>query len=429
MAETETSLGIPYVDENDGDKAAAVNTALDAVDSLLGGAATPDAKASLAGDNIFLGSNAFRKALVLQIEGGRPNPAGINHNYAAGVAPVLRIGESTDASAITLTGLSGGSDGMTKTIANVSGGLMTFANEDGRSLALNRFRLPNGADLVVPSGGSVEFFWDNYSSRWRPKVASLAATETVDGGGEADSGLWNAVQVAAIGAATVLTAAAVGKMHLCTGAGADYTVTLPSAAACANKVLQFQMSGTLTKLVTLASGDAIDGSATRVMWAGESAVLWSDGATWRKIAGKTRPFACRIARNTALDVTGSVATKVSCSTTSSDPSGLMALNGEIKIPRAGVYSLKGLVYYFAVTTAGAYQTRIHKNDFQSTSTICAPVNYVPGGSYPGTIATADEPLIAGDSVILATYHNSNTIQSLYVLEPLNWLSATEIPQW
>jgi hypothetical protein len=86
-----------------------------------------------------------------------------------------------------------------------------------------------------------------------------------------------------------LTSAAFGKMHVCSGTSADYTVDLPAVAVSAGKLIGFRMSSALTKLVTLdaASTELIDGLQTRVMWANEVAILYCDGASWTKIAGKT----------------------------------------------------------------------------------------------------------------------------------------------
>jgi hypothetical protein len=95
---------------------------------------------------------------------------------------------------------------------------------------------------------------------------------------------------------TGAVAATIGAMHKCSGTAADYAVTLPLARLYPGRVLGFRMMPGLTKMVTItASGaDLIDGLATRIMWANEVAVLYSDGITWTKIAGKSMPMSATI---------------------------------------------------------------------------------------------------------------------------------------
>ena len=65
---------------------------------------------------------------------------------------------------------------------------------------------------------------------------------------------------------SVTTAAnlTIGKHHVCYGTTADYTVTLPAVSGNAGKLLSVEMSGTLTKLVTLDgnASETIDGATT-----------------------------------------------------------------------------------------------------------------------------------------------------------------------
>ncbi len=103
-------------------------------------------------------------------------------------------------------------------------------------------------------------------------------------------GLSTASEVS-ITAAITLDASCFGKMHVCTGTAADYPVGLPAAAGNAGKLFGIRISYACTKIVTLNanSGELIDGLASNVMLAGDTAILLCDGFGWIKISGKSRP--------------------------------------------------------------------------------------------------------------------------------------------
>ena len=98
--------------------------------------------------------------------------------------------------------------------------------------------------------------------------------------------------------------ATIGRMHVCSGTSADYTVTLPAVSGNAGKSIGFRMSGALTKMVTLDgnSAEEIDGEIIRIMWANESAILFCDGTAWTKIGGKSIPM--MVSAYSAADQTG-----------------------------------------------------------------------------------------------------------------------------
>lgn len=161
----ETSKGIPYVDENDGDKAAAVNSALGKIDELLdeaGGAG----KASLTEDNLLRGVQTFSRAPVQQVQGIGMALLALNHNFTSGLAPIIRIGDSQNLDTHAITGLTEGVGGLRKMVWNVSGGTLSFLSEHAGSTAENRFRL-TASEIFIPSQGFAEFIYDNYSARWR----------------------------------------------------------------------------------------------------------------------------------------------------------------------------------------------------------------------------------------------------------------------
>ena len=58
------------------------------------------------------------------------------------------------------------------------------------------------------------------------------------------------------------------------------------------ELCRIRMDRTCTKLATIdpAGSTTIDGSLTRIMWAGETALLSWNGTEWNKIAGKSIPM-------------------------------------------------------------------------------------------------------------------------------------------
>lgn len=96
--------------------------------------------------------------------------AGTHNDYApAGFsdATVLRISAS---GTVTLTGLSGGTDGRVIVLANTGSSVFLIESENVSSVAANRFSFygANGFGLInMPLDGAAMFWYDGTSSRWR----------------------------------------------------------------------------------------------------------------------------------------------------------------------------------------------------------------------------------------------------------------------
>lgn len=78
-----------------------------------------------------------------------------------------------------------------------------------------------------------------------------------------------------------LTSSALGKIHICTGTSANYTVDLPTAIGNEGTIV-FKGSSALTKVVTIqgVSGQTIDGEADRKIGSTGMITILSDGANW-----------------------------------------------------------------------------------------------------------------------------------------------------
>lgn len=235
------------------------------------------------------------------------------------------------------------------------------------------------------------------------------ATDSVPGTVLADMLSLRTTEVSITGA-TTLTSTAFGKMHVCSGTSADYTVKLPTATGNAGKTIGFRMSSALTKLVTIQRSDSdtsgtglIDTAASRVMWAQESAILLCDGTTWTKIAGKTRPMIGAMRSAAVQTLLTSAETKVTFDTADVDIGALVSLASDnITIRRAGTYTLVAqntLVsgtavtrVYFALKVNGVY---ILYDEISANAS-----------QYPGNSALTQYALAVGDVLELWAYHTT-----------------------
>lgn len=89
------------------------------------------------------------------------------------------------------------------------------------------------------------------------------------------------IGIVSITTAAALTSTALGKIHICTGTSADYTVDLPTAVG-NEGVIIFKGAAALTKVVTIAGtgGQTIDGESERKISSGGMISVMSDGANW-----------------------------------------------------------------------------------------------------------------------------------------------------
>lgn len=168
---------------------------------------------------------------------------------------------------------------------------------------------------------------------------TMTGTTLSSSGGSASDRL--SILTAAEIAITTTATATIGRMHVCSGTTANYTVTLPAVSGNADKFIGFRMAPGLTKFVTI-DGDGtetIDGALSRVMWANETCELFCDGVTWTKVAGKSIPFFVEVSRGSTLSTASSAFTKITLPTVGSDVAGIWdSGNDWIVIPRAGRYA-------------------------------------------------------------------------------------------
>ncbi|CAB4158607.1 hypothetical protein UFOVP713_13 [uncultured Caudovirales phage] len=229
--------------------------------------------------------------------------------------------------------------------------------------------------------------------------------------------------------ATTLGSSAFGKLHQCSGTSADYTVTLPAVSGNAGKIIGFQMSTALTKLVTLDgnASETIDGATTRVMWAGETAILYCDGTAWTKIGGKTIPMIAGQTVSTTQSVATSTLVKktLGTSTNSNCPASMNETgNSRIVIARGGNYMVQISSRLQNVSAQSSAESLLYKNGAE----IAITDSFFGAGFFPNPAVTLARNFAVSDylELYVRQYVGSNQTYGNF---PENCLVATEIAQW
>lgn len=235
-------------------------------------------------------------------------------------------------------------------------------------------------------------------------------------------------EVAVTGAVT-LTSSAIGKRHVCSGTSADYAVVLPTAVGFDRQTIAFRMDDALTRLVTIDGNGSqtINTALVRVMHAGETAVLESNGSNWVKLSGLSIPMLCSLHLSTIQGISNTVSTKVLLDATDVDNSGLMAdlANSRITVARAGTYRLALTIVWAGPTAAGV--RFIGQAYLNGVGTPCvAELPIYAAGSFASLSGTKMLNLAAGDHIELDAYQNSGASQA--VLGSSNTACSLEIQE-
>lgn len=230
---------------------------------------------------------------------------------------------------------------------------------------------------------------------------------------------------------TTLTSSAWGKVHVLGGTG-PFTVTLPTAVGFAGQTIGFRCATGLTGLATLDgnSGETLDGAPTRDLWAGEAAVLESDGSNLVKLSGKSRPMAATVRLTAPQSFTDSVAANVIFDGTDLDNTGLMAdiitAHGLI-VRRAGTYSVAATVYWSAVNDTVRAQSYVFADTLAiAGSALASGVTGADLTNHPGAVL----PLAAGQVLTVNSFTEGQTINAFGQAAGYGtMLAATEIDPW
>jgi len=248
-----------------------------------------------------------------------------------------------------------------------------------------------------------------------------------------------------ITAATTLTGTAFGKMHVCSGTSANYTVDLPAVSGNEGKFIGFRMASGLTRLVTLDanSTETIDGALTRVMWAKEVAILYCTGTDWVKVGGKTIPMMCRTYPNAVLALTANTYTTVQSNTVDYDnTSGLASpmadtANYKIFARRAAKYEAKADTFFAGnssinggIASAARVLGTITYNSLAAggAGEISHCETSAATSAFPSVASRRIQAFSAGDYVASVVFV---TISSVWVAGNSNQvgMTLTELPEW
>lgn len=230
--------------------------------------------------------------------------------------------------------------------------------------------------------------------------------------------------------ATVLSNSILGQYVACVG-GTAYSVTLPSAVGIEGRTLGIRIDPSMTNLVTLTAqaGQLIDGKATRIMWAGESALLVSDGVSWHKLSGVTIPMQCAMRLNNPISISGGApAVDVAWNQTDIDNTGLMAdaaINHRITFVRPGTYTISCdlLITTFAAAGHGQSQTLLNGVP------IFANLGYSESASDVGITGTQAIAVAAGDTYSCQFSATQNCQVFGAFSGNSSYFTATEVPSW
>lgn len=253
------------------------------------------------------------------------------------------------------------------------------------------------------------------------------------GGGSGD--MLSTLTAAEISITTTVTAT-ISRMHVCSGTTADYTVTLPAVSGNTGKFIGFRMAPGLTKFVTIdgASSETIDGATTRVMRANEAAILFCDGVTWTKVAGKSMPIVIS-ARDNATDQTIGTTTIVTLDLAvvlTDMYSNVDTSANTITIPRVGTWQIyfKASLYDFSASTAEV-DAAVNLNGTDNYQRDRRYVGFVGSGtgtqSYPTLNITVD--LAVADVLKPTMYVGNVTAKTLASLAVYSVITLREIATW
>jgi len=294
---------------------------------------------------------------------------------------------------------------------------------------------PLDGDLTASAAlsGTNTLYYRSAADTWT--AVTIGSGLTFSGGSLAASGgggdmlsVLTAAEISVTGATTLT----VGRMHVCSGTSADYTVTLPAASGNAGKFLGVRMSSALTRFVTLDgnASETIDGSLTRVMWSLETAILLCDGSNWFKVAGRSVPLLCSIANTGGgtQSIGNNSVTQVTLPNTLTDNSGRMAdtANNRIVPKRAGTYLAQGQVAYSSFPANSLCQSRVHVNGSVAQVAKAA----LPSVEFPAPFSFGQVTLAVGDRVTLHGYQLAGSTQAIAQFsDGSTSLRLIEVPAW
>lgn len=211
----------------------------------------------------------------------------------------------------------------------------------------------NGANALLiypPSGGTIDTssssvslaagssatYWATSPTNWQDRVTGGSG-----GGGGGSSTITEVSQTSSF-------AAAAGSFYAVSGSSA-VTATLPTAAGIAGQTIRVRCANSYTGLCTITGtgGQTIGGQASRIIFAGESPLLQSDGANWVRTGGIVIQSYCVMNNSAFQSPVYNTPTTVNFDTIVKDNTGIMAniTNHTIAAIRPGRYRFWSIVSF------------------------------------------------------------------------------------
>jgi hypothetical protein len=302
----------------------------------------------------------------------------------------------------------------------------------------------NGANALLiypPSGGTIDTvsssvslaagssatYWATSPTNWQDRVTGGSG-----GGGGGSTTITEVSQTSSF-------TATANSFYAISGSS-NVTATLPTAVGIAGQTIRIRCVSGYTGLCTITgtSSQTIGpASATsQILYAGESALLQSDGANWVRTGGTIIPARAQITLAASQTIPDNSSTKVLMDTPGFDNTGHMNLVGSnaIKPFRPGQYRITSYVQTGVITTA--------ESDVYTATTSIA-VNgtngagngqiQMSGPGIPFTFSngfTVSLTLAAGDLVTVSFYCHHTGTQTVSVGGNVGtFLEVEEIPSW
>jgi hypothetical protein len=237
---------------------------------------------------------------------------------------------------------------------------------------------------------------------------------------------------------TASFSAAAGNLYAISGSSA-VTATLPTAVGITGQTIRLRCANGYTGLLTIATTSSQtlgpSGATSQILYAGESALVQSDGSNWVRTGGTIIPASCTITPAGTQSIPDLTSTKVAFDTLAYDNTGQMAVtaSNEIQILRPGRYAISASAYFDSLS-AQEYSilADVFTNGSPNGLTFRTLIP-IATGSLPTNVILVPQGSItcaAGD-VITLNISQVNTAASAETLfqGPYTFLTVTEIPRW
>ena len=211
--------------------------------------------------------------------------------------------------------------------------------------------------------------------------------------------------------------------------------TLPTAAGIAGQTVRVRCVAAYTGLCTITpqSGQTIGGQASRIVFAGESPVLQSDGTNWVRTGGTIIPAKAKIFLSTTQSIGGD-ATTVLFDTLAFDNTGHMAVvaGNRIEVFRASTYRIVTKIMAIPVAAISQLTIALYKNG--SIMEYIGDYYNAAAQTIMAWSAESVVPLVAGDGIqTVVSFQGGTTIYGAATSPPGDnancELDLVEILEW